>query len=47
MPLTKTRPARAKRIPAVEVLEPRARDSWTRTRNTKGDQWVHERALFL
>ena len=33
MPLTKTRPARAKRIPAVEVLEPRARDRWTRTRN--------------
>src|SRR5690606_41345734 len=33
MPLTKTPPARAKRIPAVEVLEPRARDSWTDTRN--------------
>ena len=32
MPLTETRPAR-NRIPAVEVLEPRARDSWTHTRN--------------
>jgi len=33
MPLTETRPARSKRIPAVEVLEPRAFDSWTHTRN--------------
>ena len=30
MPLTQTA---EKRIPAVEVLEPRARDSWTHTRN--------------
>ncbi len=33
MPLTEVRPARKNRIPAVEVLEPRARDSWTHTRN--------------
>ena len=33
MPLTEARPARKNRIPAVEVLEPRARDSWTHTRN--------------
>jgi len=32
MPLTETRPAR-KRIPVVEVLEPRASDSWTHTRS--------------
>ena len=30
MPLTQTA---ERRIPAVEVLEPRARDSWTHTRN--------------
>lgn len=33
MPLTETRPVRNKRIPAVEVLESRAFDSWTHTRN--------------
>ena len=33
MSLTETPTARRRRIPAVEVLEPRAFDSWTHTRN--------------
>jgi len=33
MPLTATKAERKNRIPAVNVLEPRARDSWTHTRN--------------
>ncbi|MGM0951502.1 MAG: radical SAM protein [Pseudomonadota bacterium] len=33
MPLTETRPTRDKRISVVDVLEPRATDSWTHTRS--------------